>query len=554
MSLPVIFECNDVSEKIDFYEKYGLYIKPIARLNITIQLPPMKTAGQVVSNADIIEKIKKQSQPEQFVYLRVIKSTYEFIRCEGEIENKSSFKTLLSKLDGSVIKMSSFTDVLKVRAAESKIVYPTRHDWDSFFKNSMEPLDELKPGEKPDTIHLSDVPCKWFADSKLAIDFERPSINIIREVFSIFGEIRLIDIPLLNTEYYRRQILSDLNNDSPPNATFECFIQYKDYISFVKAMDTFRGMKLLHTDIEGKHQPYTANIRVDFDRTKHLSDKEIKKREIDKLKNIEMEKIKNAQLVKETEKEAKQREISNFRLMLEESIDQDIKSVINPGGSKDPNSDGKTKEQRRREREEIRRQKRMAQKQQEEEKKLESKILLEERKILIAQRKLESMRLLEELFNRVKVIVVKEEQEKYIKELKEENNKREIEEANQENIKKIRLEQKEQELQEKILENIKFQEESENAVNAETPEEFELRKSPIVKNETNSPEFKLVQGELTSHVPRSLLLSGQQITKKSNVLYDDEDQVEIDSKELDEFNTNQDEHDNMNQNNSVDVS
>ena len=34
------------------------------------------------------------------------------------------------------------------------------------------------------------------------------------------------------------------------------------------------------------------------------------------------------------------------------------------------------------------------------------KIALEERKILIAQRKLESMRLLEELFNRVKVISI----------------------------------------------------------------------------------------------------------------------------------------------------
>ena len=33
------------------------------------------------------------------------------------------------------------------------------------------------------------------------------------------------------------------------------------------------------------------------------------------------------------------------------------------------------------------------------------KIALEERKILIAQRKLESMRLLEELFNRVKVAI-----------------------------------------------------------------------------------------------------------------------------------------------------
>ena len=59
---------------------------------------------------------------------------------------------------------------------------------------------------------------------------------------------------------------------------------------------------------EGIHAA-CANFKVDFDRTRHLSDKEIKKREIDKLKNIEMEKIKNAQLVKETEKEAKAREI-----------------------------------------------------------------------------------------------------------------------------------------------------------------------------------------------------------------------------------------------------
>ena len=55
-------------------------------------------------------------------------------------------------------------------------------------------------------------------------------------------------------------------------------------------------------------------------------------------------------------------------------------------------------------REEARRQKKIAKKQLEEERKLDLKIALEERKILIAQRKLESMRLLEELFNRVKVI------------------------------------------------------------------------------------------------------------------------------------------------------
>lgn len=126
--------------------------------------------------------------------------------------------------------------------------------------------------------------------------------------------------------------------------------------------------------------------------------------------------------------------------MLEESMEQDVKSVINPDG-RDPNSDGKSKEERRREREEARRQKRLAQKQQEEDKKLEGKIALEERKILVAQRKLESMRLLEELFNRVKVIVQKEEHEKCVKDLKEAEARREIEEAEEENSKRMKLEQ-----------------------------------------------------------------------------------------------------------------
>lgn len=92
-------------------------------------------------------------------------------------------------------------------------------------------------------------------------------------------------------------------------------------------------------------------------------------------------------------------------------------------------------------REEIRRQKLLAKKQQEEEKKLEQKIALEERKILIAQRKLESMRLLEELFNRVKVVVAQEEMEKREKELSVEREKRLIEEASLEQAKRIKIEQ-----------------------------------------------------------------------------------------------------------------
>jgi arginine/serine-rich splicing factor 17 len=147
---------------------------------------------------------------------------------------------------------------------------------------------------------------------KLSVDMDKPSVNILKEIFSIFGEIRMIDIPMLNSSSgCKRPSLNDyLVSSSTALNTFEAFIQYKDYISFVKAMDTFRGMKLLYIDVAADSAAFTANIRVDFDRTRHLSDKEIKKREIDKLKAIEIEKIKNAQLEKEKEKEAKQKEIA----------------------------------------------------------------------------------------------------------------------------------------------------------------------------------------------------------------------------------------------------
>ena len=61
------------------------------------------------------------------------------------------------------------------------------------------------------------------------------------------------------------------------------------------------------------------------------------------------------------------------------------------------------KEERRREREQKRRQKWLERKEREEEERMQLKILVEERRLLIAQRKLESLRLLTELFERVKV-------------------------------------------------------------------------------------------------------------------------------------------------------
>lgn len=330
----LVAECKDTSEKIDLYTPYvrliiglkiplmfhifpkGLYIKPVARLNITIQLPASRLPGQTVSHNELIDKLKVQIQPEEFTSIRVLKSTLEFVRLEAEIENKSSFKVLLTKLDNSLVQMSNYVDCLRVRAAEAKLVYPNRYEWESFYKEGESdqiPIELKKPGERPDTIYITDLPCKWFADRKIIMytsDFStiKPSEMIVREVFSIFGEIRLVDLILHNNGSKKPAAeLFGFNNESMP--TFEAYIQYKEYISFVKAMDTFRGMKLLHID-DKDHSAFTANIKVDFDRTRHLSDKEIQRRKIEGLKNIEIEKIKSAQQEREKDKEAKQREIA----------------------------------------------------------------------------------------------------------------------------------------------------------------------------------------------------------------------------------------------------
>jgi arginine/serine-rich splicing factor 17 len=382
-----------------------------------------------------------------------------------------------------------------------------------------------------------DVPCKWFAALGVNVKSQgyhslsladlanvKPSEEKLKQVFSIFGELRQVDIPMLTNPLdaislkkpYSSVIVDNMQGSNQgSNAilnmpTFEAFIQYKDYISFVKAMDTFRGMKMLYIeDNSAKAIAYSANIRVDFDRTKHLSDKEIKKREIDKLKNIEVEKIKNAQQEKEKEKESKQKEIANFRSLLEESM----------GGKQSEKVNEKTKEQRRREREEIRRQKRMNKKQQEEEKKLEQRIALEERKILIAQRKLESMRLLEELFNRVKVGVAQEELEKHQKNVEEAKRKKQADDANEENIKRAKHQQEELELREKVEANLAREEAAAAAARQmEEDGEFELRK---VQNSPGDQQ-NMAAGKV---MPRAVLLSNaQQLQQMSQAkLYDDEE-------------------------------
>lgn len=106
---------HDTTEALCLSAEFNLYLKPIAKMTVSVALPQLKLPGKSISNWEVMERVKAMVAPEQFSALRISKSTMDFIRFEGEVENKTVVKNMLGRLDGKTIKLSGFTDVLKVR-------------------------------------------------------------------------------------------------------------------------------------------------------------------------------------------------------------------------------------------------------------------------------------------------------------------------------------------------------------------------------------------------------------------------------------------------------
>jgi len=64
--------CSDTSEAVELLEAQGLYLKPVAKLNISVQLPQLKSPGSSISNWEVMEKLKKMIKPDSFLVLKVI--------------------------------------------------------------------------------------------------------------------------------------------------------------------------------------------------------------------------------------------------------------------------------------------------------------------------------------------------------------------------------------------------------------------------------------------------------------------------------------------------
>ncbi|NXU54245.1 AK17A protein, partial [Turnix velox] len=435
---------HDTSEAVELCAPCGLYLKPITKMTISVALPQLKQPGKSISNWEVMERLKGMVQTHQFSTLRISKSTMDFIRFEGEVENKSLVKSFLACLDGKTIKLSGFSDILKVRAAEYKIDFPTRHDWDSFFRDAKD-MNETLPGERPDTIHLEGLPCKWFAAKDSGS--EKPSEEVLIKVFQKFGEIRNVDIPMLDP--YREEMTGrNFHTFSfGGHLNFEAYVQYREYAGFIKAMNALRGMKLMYKGDDGK--AVACNIKVSFDSTKHLSDASIKKRQLERLKLQELEKQREEQKRKEKEAEEKQKEEERRQRELEE-YERERKREEKL----------RKREQKQRDREVRRNKKQLEKLQAEEQKKLQEKIKLEERKLLLAQRNLQSIRLIAELLSRAKTVKLLEQEhnEEKIRLQQLEETRRlqeaELKRVEEEKERALGLQRKEKELRVKLLNNL----------------------------------------------------------------------------------------------------
>lgn len=140
------------------------------------------------------------------------------------------------------------------------------------------------PGYRPDTVLIQNLPLRWFSKD------ENLKTNWLIGAFSTFGDIRRFHIPLLDEFEKAKASKSDESegfkkfNFNSEHQTFDVYLMYKDYVGFVNAMDGLRGMKLVkcRKDENFKTVYIEHEIKLDFDKSKHLSDKAIRRRQIAK--------------------------------------------------------------------------------------------------------------------------------------------------------------------------------------------------------------------------------------------------------------------------------
>lgn len=89
------------------------------------------------------------------------------------------------------------------------------------------------------------------------------------------------------------------------------YVQFDEYVGFVRAMDEFRGMKLVRKFVD---KTQAVNISANFDTTKHLSDAQNQRRE--RVRKRLMAKVKADEEEKERKKKLEKERLERERFAL----------------------------------------------------------------------------------------------------------------------------------------------------------------------------------------------------------------------------------------------
>ncbi|XP_069895936.1 A-kinase anchor protein 17B-like isoform X1 [Dipodomys merriami] len=374
MTVTVVY---DNSEATELCAAQHLYLKPIAKLMINVLLPECGEPVRPFSNWEVLDQLKSLICPDQFTTVRLSKSTKDFIRFEGEAETRSLVQILKAKLHGKIIKLNGLKTDLKVVATDAQ------GEWEHFPKETealvSDGAEEQDHDRSPDSIYFEGLPCKWFAPK--GSSGEKPCEEILRVVFESFGKIKNVDIPMLDP--YREVMTGDsFGGFSFGLQTFEAFIQYQESTDFIKAMESLRGMKLMLKGDDGK--ALACNIKVMFDTTKHFSEGAIRRRNQERLKLQELEEEKKKEKRREEEIAERKRKDEERR-------------------AQEKRKKAKVRKQVLKERDRSRPRKLKVKAKPEAPQEPDSSEEWEERKYLLAQRRVEALRLLPVLLKNISV-------------------------------------------------------------------------------------------------------------------------------------------------------
>ncbi|KAM3827248.1 A-kinase anchor protein 17B-like [Vipera latastei] len=379
----------DPSEAMELCASQQLYLKPVAKLTISVVLPEHTGSTRAFSKWEVMDKLKNMICPDQFTSVKVSKSTKGFIRFEGEAETKRLLTSLKEKLHGKLIKLNGFKEDLQVVATEAPPDGPPSQESEPNAK-SQKPPEEQEQEEQSqallDCLHLEGLPCKWFALK--GSESEAPSEDVLRTVFGTFGKIKNVDIPMLDP--YREETVGRTRNNFIFRGlrSFEAFVQYQEPQSFARAMESLKGMKLMFKGEDGK--ALACNIKVTSDTTSHFSENAIKQRTLERL------------TLQGLERERKREENRGRNRSERKRRDEDDRK----GGEGRRRAKIKRRGKRRIGREEKHPRKHLKATDAEEEANAADLPEWEERKYLLAHRRVESIRLLKVLLSQIKNFVL----------------------------------------------------------------------------------------------------------------------------------------------------